>query len=63
MLVECKELLEMVVAIKHCMMFQQIHADWAVQEVLDKYEFSSVQLLAKATQEKAEELLKRFPPV
>lgn len=44
-------------AVKHCMMFGRIDADWMVAEVLEKHGAESVQLLAKAALEAADEAL------
>lgn len=51
---------EMVIDIKHCMMFEHIHADFGTREVLAKYRVQDVQTLAKITQDAAEEALKKW---
>lgn len=48
---------EMVVAIRHCMMFKRIHADWMIKELLDKYGAKSVDDLADKAQQLAEKAL------
>lgn len=48
---------ELIVDVKHCMMFTQVHADWMVKEILDKHGASSIQLLAKKAQDAAERAL------
>ena len=48
------EACELIIAVKHCMMFEHIHADWIVKEVLDKHGVPSIQLLAKKAQDTAE---------
>ena len=52
------EVCRRVVAIKHCMMFHQIHDDVSVKEILDKCGVPSVQELAHQTQEMADYCLK-----
>lgn len=50
----------LIVAVKHCMMFDRIHADFLVKEVLDKHRVESIQLLAKKAQDTAEEALEEW---
>lgn len=49
---------ELIVAVKHCMMFNHIHADWAVEEVLAKHGFKTIQDLAHEAEEIAELAIK-----
>lgn len=53
-----KQACELIVAVKHCMMFDSIHADFSVKEVLDKYGADTVQSLAKRATDAAEAALK-----
>ena len=48
---------KLIVAVKHCMMFYHVHADWAANEVLIEQGFTSVQELAKEAETIAEEAL------
>jgi hypothetical protein len=57
---EAFEVCRMVQAIKHCMMFHQIHADFSVDEVCAKFGVKDVQELAHQTQEKAESVLTKL---
>lgn len=56
------EVCRMVMDIKYCMMFEQIHADFSSKEILARYNVSSVQELALITEEKAENILKNIQP-
>jgi hypothetical protein len=55
------EACELIVAVKHCMMFEQIHDDFAVKEILDKHGVSSIQLLAKKAEDLATIALEERP--
>jgi hypothetical protein len=51
---------ELIIAVKHCMMLDHVHADWLVKETLDKYGAASVQLLAKQAQDTAEHAMETW---
>lgn len=51
---------EMIMGVRYCMMFQHIHDDQSVKEILDKYGAPSVQLLAKKAQDTAERALEAW---
>jgi hypothetical protein len=52
---------EMIVAVRHCMMFDRVHADFSVKEVLIQYDVPNVQQLAKKAQDAAEAALAMVP--
>ena len=57
-LAKALEACELIVAVKHCMMMKHVHADFTVDEILEKYKAPSVQELAHKAQEIAEQALK-----
>lgn len=57
LLEEALEVLRRIEAVRHCMMFEQIHDDVSVREVLTKFKADSIQLLAKDAQDRASAIL------
>jgi hypothetical protein len=57
---ELADACKLVVAVKQCMMFDHIHADFMVKEVLAEHQAKSVQMLAKDAEDAAERALKKW---
>lgn len=50
---------ELILDVRACMMFDSIHADWAVKEVLDKHAVSGIGELALKAEQMASKALGR----